>query len=63
MLGKLFAVENKSQLTKLNLASHVSASDKSIHIWRANYLKGGIELMLQDKRGVLKKLLLLPKQN
>ena len=55
MLSMLLLLKNQSQLTKLNLASQLSVSDKSIQIWRDNYLKGGIELMLQDKRGGYKK--------
>jgi transposase len=42
--------EGKHQ-TKDGLAEALGVSNKSIHIWRSNYLKGGIDLMLEDNRG------------
>lgn len=47
----LVLIKEKKQQTKDGLASALGVSNKSIHIWRHNYLKGGIELLLEDKRG------------
>jgi transposase len=63
MLSMLLLLKKQSQLTKLNLATQLLVSDKSIQIWRDNYLKGGIELMLQDNRGGFKKAAITTKVN
>ena len=47
----LLLIKKHGPLTKMQLASSVLASDRSIHSWRANYIKGGIAAMLKDTRG------------
>jgi transposase len=63
MLGMLMLLKKQPQLTKASLAAQLGVSDKSIQIWRTNYLSGGIELMLQDNRGGYKKAAISPKVN
>jgi transposase len=55
MLSMLLLLKEQPQLTKLSLALQLGVSDKSIQVWRDNYINGGINLMLQDKRGGYKK--------
>lgn len=55
MLSMLLLHKDEPQLTKLTLALRLGVSDKSIQTWRSNYLRGGIALMLSDKRGGYKK--------
>jgi transposase len=55
LLSMLMLLKKQPQLTKLTLSYQLGASDKSIQIWRDNYINGGIDLMLQDKRGGYKK--------
>jgi transposase len=62
-LGMLLLLKKHPQLTKISLATQLGVSDKSIQIWRANYLSGGIESMLQDNRGGYKKAAITPKVN
>src|SRR5271155_3450901 len=50
-LQMLVLIKEGKQQTKDGLAEALGVSNKSVHIWRTNYLKGGIELMLEDKRG------------
>lgn len=47
----LVLIKEGKQQTKDGLAEALGVSNKSVHSWRSNYLKGGIELMLKDKRG------------
>jgi transposase len=47
----LVLIKEEKQRTKNGLAEALGVSNKSVHIWRNNYLKGGITLMLEDKRG------------
>jgi len=47
----LVLIKEEKQQTKNGLAEALGVSNKSVHIWRTNYLKGGIELMLEDNRG------------
>ena len=47
----LVLIKEGKQQTKDGLAEALGVSNKSVHIWRTNYLKGGIETMLEDKRG------------
>jgi transposase len=47
----LILIKEGKQQTKDGLALALGVSNKSVHTWRGNYLKGGIELMLKDKRG------------
>lgn len=47
----LVLIKKEKHLTKDGLALALGVSNKSIHTWRGNYLKGGMELMLEDKRG------------
>jgi transposase len=63
ILGMLMLLKKQPQLTKASLAAQLGVSDKSIQIWRTNYLSGGIELMLQDNRGGYKKAAISPKVN
>ncbi|MBP6431714.1 MAG: hypothetical protein KA319_08105 [Ferruginibacter sp.] len=51
----LVLLKKQPQLTKINLSLQLGVSDRSIQVWRDNYLKGGIDLMLHDKRGGYKK--------
>jgi transposase len=55
MIGMLLLLKKHPLSTKLNLSVQLGVSDKSIQVWRDNYLKGGIDLMLEDKRGGYKK--------
>jgi transposase len=50
----LILIKEEKQQTKNGLAEALGVSDKSVHTWRTNYLKGGIELMLEDNRGGFK---------
>ena len=47
----LVLIKEEKQQTKDGLAKALGVSNKSVHTWRSNYLKGGLELMLEDKRG------------
>jgi transposase len=47
----LVLIKEEKQQTKDGLAKALGVSNKSVHTWRGNYLKGGMELMLEDKRG------------
>ena len=55
LLGMLMLLKKRPQLTKLSLSCQLGVSDKSIQIWRDNYITGGIEVMLHDNRGGHKK--------
>ncbi len=55
MLGMLLLLKKQPQSTKLSLSLQLGVSDKSIQVWRDNYITGGVDLMLQDKRGGYKK--------
>jgi transposase len=50
-LQMLVLIKEEKQQTKDGLAEALGVSNKSVHIWRTNYMKGGIDLMLEDKRG------------
>lgn len=47
----LVLIKEGKQKTKDGLAKALGVSNKSVHTWRRNYLKGGMELMLEDDRG------------
>ena len=47
----LILIKEQKQQTKDGLALALGVSNKSVHTWRTNYLKGGVELLLEDKRG------------
>jgi transposase len=47
----LVLIKEEKQQTKDGLAEALGVSNKSVHTWRSNYLKGGMELMLEDNRG------------
>src|SRR5258708_1824458 len=47
----LVLIKEEKQQTKNGLAEALGVSNSSVHVWRTNYLKGGIELMLEDNRG------------
>jgi transposase len=63
MLSMLMLLKKQPEQTKISLSLQLGVSDKSIQIWRENYLNGGIELMLKDKRGGYKKAAIPPKVN
>jgi transposase len=63
MLSMLLLLKKQPLLTKVSLSDQLGVSDKSIQTWRDNYLKGGLSLMLQDKRGGYKKAAITPKVN
>lgn len=50
-LQMLLLLKQKGPLTKNKLAELTGASDKSVHIWRSNYIQGGIDQLLRDSRG------------
>lgn len=50
----LVLIKEEKQQTKNGLAEALGVSNKSVHTWRTNYLKGGMELMLEDNRGGFK---------
>jgi transposase len=54
-LQMLILLKQKGALSKDSLALMTGASDKSIHIWRTKYRKGGIKSLLEDGRGGKKK--------
>ena len=62
-LSMLLLLKEQPELTKLSLSTQLGVSDKSIQIWRGNYINGGIALMLQDKRGGYKKAAVTPQVN
>lgn len=51
----LITIKQKGFLSKDSLAEILGSSDKTIQVWRSNYIKGGVEQMIKDKRGVTRK--------
>jgi transposase len=47
----LVLIKEEKQKTKDGLSAALGVSNKSVHIWRSNYIKGGMELLLEDNRG------------
>lgn len=54
-LQMLLLLKKNEQLTKMALAVQTGSSDKSIQTWRTQYLQGGLEAVLQERRGGKKK--------
>lgn len=50
-LQMLIILKKQGPLSKSNLSILTGASDKSIHIWRKQYISGGLEQMLKENRG------------
>ena len=50
-LQMLIIVKKQGSLSKDRLSTLTGASDKSIHIWRKQYLSGGMEQLLKERRG------------
>jgi transposase len=50
-LQMLLLIKQKGALSKDKLSVLTGASNKSIHVWRSLYLKGGLSLLLRDNRG------------
>ena len=50
-LQMLLLLKQKGPLSKNKLSELTGASDKSVHIWRRNYMQGGIDQLLKDNRG------------
>ena len=51
----LILLKQKGALSKDTLALMTGASNKSVQTWRAKYLRGGIEALLEERRGGKKK--------
>lgn len=54
-LQMLLLLRKNEQLTKMSLAVQTGSSDKSVQTWRRQYLRGGLEAVLQERRGGKKK--------
>ncbi len=50
-LQMLIILKKQGPLSKDRLSTLTGASDKSIHIWRKRYISGGMEELLQERRG------------
>jgi len=50
-LQMLILIKEGTIVSKDDLAIALCVSNKSVHIWRTNYMRGGIDLLLEDKRG------------
>ena len=50
-LQMLIILKKQGPLSKDRLSTLTGASDKSIHIWRKQYISGGLEQMLKERRG------------
>lgn len=50
-LQMLILIKEGEIVSKDGLAQALSVSNKSVHTWRTKYMQGGIELLLEDKRG------------
>ena len=59
-LQMLITIKQRGFLSKDSLAALLGTSDKSIQVWRSNYIKGGMEQMLKDNRGGAKKAAITP---
>jgi transposase len=56
----LLLIKKGKRLSKDSLALALGVSGQSIQTWRTDYLKGGLELILQDQRGGFKQGLITP---
>ena len=50
-LQMLLLIKEGEIVSKDGLAQALNVSNKSVHTWRTKYIQGGIELLLEDKRG------------
>jgi len=50
-LQMLILIKEGVIVSKDGLASALSVSNKSVHVWRTRYNEGGIEALLEDNRG------------
>lgn len=50
-LQMLILIKEGVIISKDGLALALNVSNRSVHTWRTNYLRGGIDLLLGDKRG------------
>ena len=50
-LQMLILVKEGEIVSKDGLAQALNVSNKSVHTWRTKYMQGGIEALLEDKRG------------
>lgn len=51
LIAMLILLKEKADLPGRLLSLQTGASTKSVQVWRSLYIKGGIDLLLQDKRG------------
>lgn len=50
-LQMLILIKENVIVSKDGLATALSVSNKSVHVWRTRYNEGGLETLLEDKRG------------